>query len=93
MASGAAQAALGPQQALAGVALVDLQWMWLELWLDPQQTSGEVTPLAMAASLAAALAAQVPQLTLAGVALALLIGEHRQAPCWTALMSSVLLGY
>ena len=50
-------AALGLQEASAGVALVALQWVWLELWLDPQQTSGEAAPLAMVASVAASLAA------------------------------------
>ena len=68
MASGAAQAALGPQQAPAGVALVALQWVWPELWLDPQQTSGEATPL---------------------VKVALVVGNHRQALYWAALVTLV----
>ena len=50
-------AALGLQQTPAGVTHVALQWVWPKLWLDPQQTSGEVAPLAMVASVAAALAA------------------------------------
>ena len=49
MASVAALAALDPQLTPAGVALMALQWVWPELWLDPQQTSGEVAPLAMVA--------------------------------------------
>ena len=74
-------AALGPQLTPDGVALVALQWVWLELWLDHQQTSGEATPLAMVASVAASLAAQDPQLALDGAVLvALVIGEHRKAP-------------
>ena len=62
-------AALGLQEASAGVALMALQWVWLELWLDPQQTSGEAAPLAMVASVAASLAAQDPQLAPDGAAL------------------------
>ena len=82
-------AALGLQEASVGVALVALQWVWLELWLDPQQTSGEATPLAMVASVAASLAAQDPQLTPDGAALvALKVGNHRQALCWAALVTS-----
>ena len=46
MASVAALAALNLQQTPAGVAHVALQWVWLKLWLDHQQTLGEVTPLA-----------------------------------------------
>ena len=45
VASVAALAALEPQLTPTGVALVALQWVWLELWLDPQQTSGEASPL------------------------------------------------
>ena len=41
MASVAALAALNLQQTPAGVA----QWVWPELLLDPQQTSGEAAPL------------------------------------------------
>ena len=83
-------AALGLQQTPAGVAHVALQWVWPKLWLDPQQTSGEVAPLAMAASVAAALAAQVPQLAPDGAALvALVVGGHRQALCWAALVTLV----
>ena len=64
--------------------------MWLELWLDPQQTSGEAAPLAMVASVAASLAAQDPQLTPDGAALvALVVGNHRQALCWAALVTLV----
>ena len=40
-------AALDLQQAPAGVALVALQWVWLELWLEPQQTSGEAALVAL----------------------------------------------
>ena len=70
-----------------------LQWVWLELWLDPQQTSGEAAPLAMVASVAASLAAQDPQLTLDGAALvALVVGNHRQALCGAALVTLVALG-
>ena len=69
VASVAALAALDPQLTPAGVTLVALQWVWLELWLDPQQTSGEAAPLAMVASVAASLAAQDPQLTPDGAAL------------------------
>ena len=56
-ASVAAWAALDLQLTPAGVAHVALQWVWPKLWLDPQQTLGEVAPLAMVASVAAALAA------------------------------------
>ena len=56
--------------------------------LDIQQTSGEAAPLVKVASVTASLAAQGPQLTPAGVALALVISEHRQAPCWAALVTS-----
>ena len=62
--------------------------------LDPQQTSGEAAPLVAVASVTASLAAQDPQLTPDGAALvALLVGKHRQAPCWAALVTSVPLGY
>ena len=78
-------AALDPQLTQDGVALVALQWVWLELWLDPQQTSGEATPLVTVASVAA----QEPQLTPDGAALmALKVGNHRQALCWAALVTS-----
>ena len=81
-------AALGLQQTPAGVALVALQWVWPELWLDPQQTSGEATPLVTVASVAASLAAQDPQLTQDGAALvALVVGNHQQALCWAALVT------
>ena len=112
-------AALGLQQTPAGVTHMALQWVWPKLWLDPQQTSGEVAPLVMVASVTASLAAQDPQqtpcwaalmrlaipaaaslaaldlqLTPDGAALvALLVGKHRQAPCWATLVTSVLLGY
>ena len=43
----ASSAAQDLQQALAGVALVALQWVWPELWSDPQQTSGEATLVAL----------------------------------------------
>ena len=67
-----------------------LQWVWLELWLDPQQTLGEAAHLAMMASVAASLAAQDPQLTPDGAALvALVVGNHRQALCWAALVTLV----
>ena len=46
-----------------------LQWVWPELWLDPQRTLGEAAPLVTVASVAASLAAQVPQLTPDGAAL------------------------
>ena len=69
-----------------------LQWVLLELWLDHQQTSGEVAPLVT--TVTASLAAQDPQLTPDGAApLALVEGKHLQAPCWAALMTSVPLGY
>ena len=59
-----------------------LQWVWLELWLDPQQTSGEGAPLVMVASVAASLAAQDPQLAPDGAALATLeVDNHQQALC------------
>ena len=58
-------AALDLQLTPDGVALVALQWVWLELWLDLQQTSGEAAPLEMVASLAV----QDPQLAPAGAAL------------------------
>ena len=81
IASVAALAALDPQLTPDGAALVVLQWVLLELWLDHQQTLGEVAPLAMVASMTASLAAQDPQLTPDGVALtALVVGKHRQAP-------------
>ena len=57
MASVAVLAALNLPQTPAWVAHVALQWVWPKLWLDPQQTLGEVAPLAMVASVAAALAA------------------------------------
>ena len=86
-------AALGLQEASAGVGLVAFQWVWLELWSDPQQTSGEAAPLAMVASVAASLAAQDPQLTPDGAALvALVVGNHRQALCGAALVTLVALG-
>ena len=57
-------AALGLQEASAGVALVALQWVWPELWLNPQLTPD-------------------------GAALvAVVMGNHRQAPCWAALVTS-----
>ena len=62
-------AALDLQLTPDGVTLVALQWVWLELWLDHQQTSGEAAPLAMVASVAASLAAQDPQLAPDGAAL------------------------
>ena len=66
-----------------------LQRVWPELWLDPQQTSGEAAPLVTVASVTASLAAQDPQLTLDGAALvAWVIGGHRQALCWAALVTS-----
>ena len=65
-----------------------LQWVWPELWLDPQQTSGEAAPLVTVASVAASLAAQDPQLTPEGAALVALVeGGHRQALCWAALVT------
>ena len=67
-------AALGPQLTPDGVALVALQWVWLELWLDHQQTSGEAAPLEMVASLAV----QDPQLAPVGAAL---VASHWQAEC------------
>ena len=45
-----------------------LQWVWPELWLDPQQTSGEAAPL---------------------VKVAMVVGNHRQALCWAALVTLV----
>ena len=81
----ASLAALSLQQTPAGVTLVALQWVWPELRLDPQQTSGEAAPLVTVASVAA----QDPQLTPDGAALvALEVGNHRQAPCWAALVTS-----
>ena len=78
VASVAALAALDPQLTPAGVALVALQWVWPELWLDPQQTLGE----AALAVTAASLAAQDPQLAPDGAALvASVVGNHRQALC------------
>ena len=63
-----------------------LQWVGPELWLDPQQTSGEAAPLVTVASVAA----QDPQLTPDGAALvALVVGNHRQALCWAALVMLV----
>ena len=57
--------------------------------LDHQQTLGEAAPLEMETSVAASLAAQDPQLALDGAALvALVLGNHWQAPCWAALMTS-----
>ena len=85
-------AALCLQQTPAGVAHVALQWVWPKLWRNPQPTLGEVAPLAMVASVAAVLAAQVPQLTPDGAALvAVVMGNHRQALCWAALVSLVAL--
>ena len=85
----ASLAALGLQLAPAGVALVALQWVWPELWLDPQQTSGEAAPLVSVVSVAA----QEPQLTPDGAALvALVVGNHRQALCWATLVTLVDLG-
>ena len=70
--------ALDLQQAPAGVALVALQWVWPELWLDPQQTLGEAAPLVTVASVGA----QDPQLTPDGAApVALAVGKHQQALC------------
>ena len=46
-------AALDLQLTPDGVALVTLQWVWPELWLGHQQTSGEAAPLEMMASVAA----------------------------------------
>ena len=93
-----------------------LQWVWPELWLDPQQTSGEAAPLVTVASVAASLAALGPQLTSGEAALvalqwvwpklwldpqqtsgeaaslvtvALVVGNHRQALCWAALVTLV----
>ena len=86
----ASSAALDLQQAPAGVALGALQWVWPELWLDPQQTSGEAAPLVTVASVAASLAAQDPQQTPDGATLvALVAGNHRQALCGAALMTLV----
>ena len=69
-----------------------LQWVLLELWLDHQQTSGEVA--LMVATVTASLAAQNPQLTPDWAApLALVEGKHRQAPYWAALVMSMPLGY
>ena len=66
-----------------------LQWVWPELWLDPQQTSGEAAPLVTVASVAA----QDPQLTPDGATLvALVVGNHCQALCWAALVMLVALG-
>ena len=84
----ASSAALDLQQTSGEVALVALQWVWPELWLDPQQTSGEAAPLVMVASVAASLAAQDPQLTPDGATLvALVVGNHRQALYWATLMT------
>ena len=86
-------AALDLQLTPDGVALVTLQWVCLELWLDHQQTSGEAAPLATVAYVAASLAASDPQLTPDGAALvALVLGNHRQALCWAALVTLVALG-
>ena len=66
-----------------------LQWVWPELWLDPQQTLGEAASLVMVASAAVSLAAQDPQLTPDGAALvALVVGNRRQALCRATLMTS-----
>ena len=82
------------QQASGEAALITLQWVLLELWLDHQQASGEVPLQVMVASVTASLAAQDPQLTPDGVTLAALaVGKHRLAPCWAALVTSVLLRY
>ena len=63
-----------------------LQWVWPELWLDPQQTSGEAAPLVTVASVAA----QDPQLTPDGAALvALVMGNHQQALFWATLVTLV----
>ena len=92
IASVAALAALDPQLTPDGAALVVLQWVLLELWLDHQQTSGEVA--LVVATVTASLAAQDPQLTPDGAALvALAEGIHRLAPWWAALVTSVLLWY
>ena len=40
-------AALDLQLTPDGVTLVALQWVWLELWLDHQQTSGEAALVAL----------------------------------------------
>ena len=80
---------MGPQLTSGEAALVALQWVWPELWLDPQQISGEAASLVTVASVAASLAAQDPQLTPDGAALvALVIGNHRQALCWAAFVTS-----
>ena len=85
----ASSAALNLQQTPAGVALMALQQVWPELWLEPQQTSGEAASLVTVASVAA----QDPQLTPDGAALvALVVGNHRQALCGAALMTLVALG-
>ena len=85
----ASSAAQDLQQTPAGVPLGALQWVWPELWLDPQQTSGEAAPLVSVVSVAA----QEPQLTPDGAALvALVVGNHRQALCWAALVTLVDLG-
>ena len=69
-----------------------LQWVLLELWLDHQQTLGEVAPLVT--TVTALLAAQDPQQTPDGAApLALVEGKHWQAPYWAALVTSMPLGY
>ena len=67
-----------------------LQWVLLELWLDHQQTLGEVAPLVKMATVTASLAAQDPQPTPDGAALvALVVGKHQQAPCWATLVTLV----
>ena len=58
MAFGAAPlAAWDLQQASGEAALMTLQWVLRELWLDHQQTSGEGAPLVTVASVTASLAA------------------------------------
>ena len=62
--------------------------------LDPQPTPDGVALVVAMATVAALLAALDLQLTPDGAALvALLVGKHRQAPCWAALVTSVPLGY
>ena len=85
----ASSAAQDLQQTPAGVALMALQWVWPELWLDPQQTSGEAAPLVSVASVAA----QDPQLTPDGATLvAVVMGNYWQALCGAALVTLVALG-
>ena len=60
-------AALDLQQASGEAALMTLQLVLLELWLDHQQTSSEVAPLVT--TVTALQAAQDPQLTPDGAVL------------------------